>query len=648
MFLQLYGGSLYYTAAASNGAEGGAAVDAEGAAAGNGGAAGSGEAAGENGDTADSAAAAAGSGEIAENTASTASDASAVADAANESAAADGSSGIVGDGIFISSLTGEPQGLIECSADAGFLIDGDALYYYDSESRELCVQYLSAPQGAVEALARFEAFDGPNLAAGAIYGFFSDGGSAGYARVPAARAGGGAGDSPPEDLSPVAAREEALRFGDALFFVRRDDRGAQSVFRLLPEAAASTEGEPAADGASIDSGPVNGDLATEPVLSGIPGGERLVFVSDSFVLTSDHNNVRLYPLRGDAEGGDAVAGPSAENAQTADTGTGAGETDAAAAAGATPSGEASASAPSTTVSGASAGEVATGAAETGDVEPAEAVGVSASAEDPDSGAGGVGAPGGDAPTDGGAPPGDLSAAGVSHVVEPRLLSDNGLHMWVGLSQVESYEGRLFFVSQAGFFSADTDFRTAVFICDDGPESYERFKIAGGRVYYRRGGASGEGGLYVMDLDGGRQRRLYAGEATDFDTDGETFYYIDARDGQIFRRDAVPADASGPEGGPVSADVPGDAVRVGEAAELTGDAVTVCGNGDLVVRSLNDGCNLYLYERGGAADSAARKLTEGGAGGAVAFGDFVYYRAWGDRESLYRVDLRGNSFISIDQ
>jgi hypothetical protein len=161
---------------------------------------------------------------------------------------------------------------------------------------------------------------------------------------------------------------------------------------------------------------------------------------------------------------------------------------------------------------------------------------------------------------------------------------------VGLSQIEQYGERLYFVSQAGFFSADMDFSSARFISGDGPESYEKFSIANGIVYFRKSGVTGKGGIYAMNLDGTGQRRLVDGGTGDFAAGDGYVFYIDA-ELRVCRADALTGEQS----------------RVGS---WTADRICMSGSG-AIIRNTGDGFSLYQIQ----PDSGeGEKVSEAGVGG----------------------------------
>jgi hypothetical protein len=195
-----------------------------------------------------------------------------------------------------------------------------------------------------------------------------------------------------------------------------------------------------------------------------------------------------------------------------------------------------------------------------------------------------------------------------------------MHIWFGLSQFLQAGGNLYFASQAGFFSADLEFTHITFICGDGPEIGEDFKIHGDRVFFKRGLASGEGGLYMMDLDGVAQKRLFGGIARDFDISGNILYYTDEADGALYMLD-------------VESESP--AVRAFDDDDQTYDAVICREGGGLVVRSPVDGYGLYAAEAG---DAQTRRITEKGAGVYAYYRDFIYCEDWSSPDTFYRLDI----------
>jgi hypothetical protein len=186
----------------------------------------------------------------------------------------------------------------------------------------------------------------------------------------------------------------------------------------------------------------------------------------------------------------------------------------------------------------------------------------------------------------------------------RKLADNGLHVTVGLSRVESGGDRLYFVSQAGFFSTDEYFRSAAFICGDGPESYEKFVIAGGKVIFRKSGVSGKGGIYSMNLDGTAQVRLTDAEALDFAANGTDVYWLDA-DMHLFWLDALT----------------GGRRQIGE---WTADRIGLLDGGGILIRNAYDKFSLYLID---PVDGAGEKISAGSVGSFAAQGGQAAFCPW---------------------
>ncbi|MCL2060079.1 MAG: DUF5050 domain-containing protein [Oscillospiraceae bacterium] len=393
------------------------------------------------------------------------------------------------------------------------------------------------------------------------------------------------------------------------------------------------------------------------ILYGIPADEQIIYITDRLIITNDYIYARLYTvpeievysapgvvnapwavvhgsaryhkfmeLRAQAGAGSGAGsagedGDGGAQSDSAEWRPGAvGEADdgtAGAAADGTANG-----APSGTDTGESSADGVSPGGETSDVEPGEAGGElrEGAGEDngesgaADNGAGGAGGTSGSAG-------GGADAEIPENVVFPEVLADNGMHMWHGMSQFRQFDDRLYFSSQAGFFSTDIGFMTATFVNGDGPEIGEDFLVSGDKAFFRRSIVSGESGLYMLDLKSGQQRRIFGGNAAGFDVSANFIYFTDADEGAMYMFDT-------------DSDAP--AVRMFEDGGLTGDIVICREGGGLVVRSPENGFALYVMD----SDSFnVRKITEGGADVLAYYRDFIYYEAWDMPGTFIRLDVK---------
>ena len=409
-----------------------------------------------------------------------------------------------------------------------------------------------------------------------------------------------AGSPPPESSPrPVATPQD----------------GGTTIGAGLPEdGGASETDEPGAQNSLYDIAFGGVSPVGEILLSGIPQNEQIIYIGDRFVITSDYIDARVYtyPVNGagTAPGDNGATGPVVfgsalynglmESLNETSPGGGVPE-------------------------GGQTGENADEAAQADDA--AENQG------DDDS----VVAPGGEtsdieaselsmdteetAGPDAGGESGEKSAEPAFDAVIPEVLSDNGMHMWHGLSNFRQYGDRLYFTSQAGFFSADIGFMTAAFITGEGPEIGEDFIVDGGRVFFKRGIVSGEGGLYMLDLANGVQKRIYGGIVAGFDISANIIYYTDAADGSLYMQD-------------IDSDNP--AVKILNENEMACDIVYCREGGGIVVRSPENGYGLYTVD---IAKAQSRRLAGGGAGQLAYYRDFIYYEAWDMPGVFIRLDVK---------
>ena len=384
----------------------------------------------------------------------------------------------------------------------------------------------------------------------------------------------------------------------------------------------------------------------EAMLSGIPADENVVYINEYFVITSDYINARIYTLpdngAGSAQNVNSATGANNAPDESAtsnvnsvynvnfvygaivygsalhnyllDMQTNAEIADNAENAGANPdsgsdenNGDDTPRTDDNTETGtdaaASAG-VETGG-ETTDVEAGEANSGDAGLADETNGGGGVD---------------EESARQIENIVAPETLTDNGMHMWHGLSRFGQFDDRLYFTSQAGFFSSDLEFTTATFICADGPEIGEEFIVYGNNVAFKKSAVSGESGLYALDLESGVQKRIFGGNAAGFDIYENKVVYTDAEDGGLYIQD-------------IDSDTP--AIGIFTEGELPCDSVFFNDNGGITVRSPENGYAVYAIE---LSEFSIQRLTESGVGIFAYYNGFIYYEAWDAPGFFLRQDI----------
>jgi hypothetical protein len=237
--------------------------------------------------------------------------------------------------------------------------------------------------------------------------------------------------------------------------------------------------------------------------------------------------------------------------------------------------------------------------------------------------------------------------------QPQRLQDGGSRMWTLASRMAEHGGRLYFTSQVGFFSADAAFTEATFVCADGPESGGKFVIAaagtgsGGTgaatVYYQKTGVDGTSGVFSMDLSGGARRALVEEPVLDFDTDGETLYYIPLSDQKLHQLPLAGGGAAdgAVDGGGTADDMVdgGDDSGALSAAPApasdppTADFVAVGEGGAVLIRDAGDNGRLCRVD---PATLAPTPLTEGGAGKPALAGGAAYFVPWDDGSSVLSV------------
>ncbi|MCL2165459.1 MAG: DUF5050 domain-containing protein, partial [Oscillospiraceae bacterium] len=176
-----------------------------------------------------------------------------------------------------------------------------------------------------------------------------------------------------------------------------------------------------------------------------------------------------------------------------------------------------------------------------------------------------------------------------------VLKDNGLHVLLGISRAVEYDGRLYFASQAGFFSANTDMDSVSFICDDGPQSQEKYEISGGKIFYIYRRPDQAGYLYMMDIDGDNKIKLLSEPVCDFDIDGYDLYYINAVNGYIYRLDASTGQKE-----EVVFEKPADSI--------------ICADGYLVFRSLGDKFSIHAININDQSRGRSARNTAGATAG----------------------------------
>ena len=215
------------------------------------------------------------------------------------------------------------------------------------------------------------------------------------------------------------------------------------------------------------------------------------------------------------------------------------------------------------------------------------------------------------------------AAGM---IQKTKISDNGLHIFMGVSGMVPYNGAVYFSSQAGFFKANAGFTSVTFLFDDGPQSDSKYLIRNGTVFYSVNGGSENGGIYAVELDGSGKRCVVPGAVMDFDVSGsgEYLYFSGAQDLIVCRVTLGN----------------GEVMRMND---VKADRLIVAGE-RLVYRSTGERLGLFVLEAG--ERSRPRKLTEGGADNLTVFGDDIFYCDWQDGGNLCAVNVSTGTIKQI--
>ena len=472
---------------------------------------------------------------------------------------------------------------------------------------------VSAEQADGFELGSFGAFSRICVVGGQVYGLATDPGApfgssfagyAGYARMPF-----GANEPTEQSLIPLSrpSMPRAAAFGGKAYAIA-DEGGAQSLYEL--------------DGA-----------AALLVLSGIPKSERVLYVDDDRVIAGDFYGLTIYQLaqdpgsaqtenggglgEGEAAGGGLDAGAAADGEAVEGVPAEGESVEGESVEGESVEGRAVAPEEASVVDdsaadgtdvpaagaegqdGGAAAGLADGAQEAGG-QRADAGGREAEGTQADSGRQAPDAASGPAAPDGGA-------------VKTRRLEGGEGRVLVGVTQLEEYDGFMYFVSLAGFFVADLQLTSARLVTDDGPEQGAPFLLRDGSVYYQRDGVSSSPGIYEMALDSGTRRRLHDGLATAFDMEpgASRYLYFTSQDDLSLCRVSL-------ENG-----------ELDRFMDLMSDMVVAAEPG-LIVRDLQGG---YAIDAIATGDVATRLLVPGGVDGIVAAGGFVYYNAWRDGFAL---------------
>jgi hypothetical protein len=247
---------------------------------------------------------------------------------------------------------------------------------------------------------------------------------------------------------------------------------------------------------------------------------------------------------------------------------------------------------------------------------------------------------------------DSDTSGVTDgIVIPLILVESRIRQWAGLSNITEYEGSLWFTTQAGFFRANTEFNTVTFVSGNGPVSGDEFKLVAGKVFFSRKSLYGTGrGLYSMDTDGGNVTRLFDGAAAGFDIDGNTLYYLDIRDGSLYKKDMTDASSEAVRvvDGATDTNVVDTSATGGATGAITADVIicypsvsaglegAVIGTGGFITRRPDHNYDLYYHR----PDGQTQRLTEGGSGIPVYFNNRLLYSAWNANETMRYLDLTG--------
>ena len=218
---------------------------------------------------------------------------------------------------------------------------------------------------------------------------------------------------------------------------------------------------------------------------------------------------------------------------------------------------------------------------------------------------------------------ELDETGIAHMRSQKL-TDPGINLFVGLTQIEKDDDKLYFVSEAGFFRADADFRTVTFLCDDGPNNREKFQIRSGSIFYLNRNSFDKNGLYVMDLDGNNKKMIIEGNIKDFyammsfDTDFNdlTVYYINQDDYDYIYHGNIRTEQK-----VLVKDVSADKILVE--------------NGSIFYRNTSDRFSIYQLETDGSAQTM---LINGGGSDLNILNDFIYYSNWLDSGRVYRTNI----------